>query len=599
MAAAPMALYNRRGIGIPPAGLPAALADPNQPLDNSPGGAAPIDPTTGLPSSVPPAGFDPSGGFTPSTLPGPAGAPVPAYNVPGATGNITGTTSPGQMTSQNRIYAATTGGDIMANIGSQMGYYGGLQEQYRQAADQAYQQLAKTPGYTPGEAGQINVDYSQFNTPESALQQRQLTPQEQAAITGDPNAPVSALQGGLDAEGKMLNQYQSGVGQQLQAYQGDLSGQVSNYGAGVGGAATDLGKGLTKAQGGFSKLDTAVNQPGLGFDPNATEKQLTDADVQEMKTAAGTRIGNQYQTAEDQLQRQAAAAGNTSPLAIAAANARLQSQEAADQGDAEVNADIAAKQAQFQRAQGIEAQREGAVQTQAGMQAGAATTEEAAAQAAAGLAGTQDIYAQEAIGQQGVNAANTYNQAALNQIGNYGQFSTNVAGQMAGQQYGAALTAEQEAQQRAQAIAQNRQATTADIQNTQYGQGTGSAQMTSQGAQAVGQARQQGLSQYRNYLTGQQGTSQTGAQTAQGQQIDAFKGTTSAMGGAAQTQEANKNAPTVGGQILGGVIGNLTRPPGGKEGDIVENPELRTIGEDGPELVVPIRPRYGERRKAA
>lgn len=511
---------------------------------------------------------------------------------------------------------------------SQLNYYDPLQQQAQGQAEGALSQLQAQPGYTPGQEAQINVDYGANKTSDADLNKQFLTSDEQSAITGDPSAAVTTMGQGVIGEGEQLNQYQANLGGQLAQYGSNLSGQVQNNAAGVGGAAADnatgvagastgLGTGLAGAQGKFSNLDTAVNNPALAFDPNNTEKQLTDADVQEMKTAAGTRIGNQYGSAEDTLERQAAAAGNTSPLALAAARSRLQTQEASDQGDAETNADIAARQAQEQQAAAIEAQREGAVNTATGYKANAATTEEAAAQAAAGLAGTQDIAAQENIGSQnlaaqenigqtGVGAANTLGAANVAASNTYGQFSTNTAGNIANQDYNAVNAADTAASQRAAQEATDRQATQANVSNTQYGQGMATQQATSGGAQTVGNADIAGRNAYLSGVTQQQGLAQQGGQAAVGQQQQALATQTSGLNSSTAARAGYENSGPgalgkAGSQILGDVIsGASSAAKFLDDGAIVTEPTVAVIGERRPEMVIPLTYQYGvNRRKAA
>ncbi len=508
---------------------------------------------------------------------------------------------------QNLIAAGAQ--QIGNEAGSELNYYGPRQTQQTGLADQAIANLGAAPGYTPGQAAQINTNYSQYNTSPDALSSEYLTPTEQQGTFGDPSVGAKVTDQGIANEGAQLN-----------AYGQDLSGQVSNFAnytgqgvtnldTGLATANTGLQTGLQGAQGKFSSLDSAVNNPGLAFDPNSTEKQITDAQVQEMKTAAGQRIGNQYQTAEDTLARNAAAAGNSSPLAIAAANARLQSQEASDQGNAETNADIAARQAQEQQAAAIEAQREASVNAQTGFKAGAATTEQSQAQQAAalagttavnsaGLAGTQGLAAAEATGQAGINAANQYGSAAI------GEQNT-----MTGQQYNADTTAEQESAARAAAIAGNRQATDTSINNTGYSQGTGSAQMTAGGAAKVGDAQIASKNQYISDTTGQEAAAQQGGQAAVGQQGSALQTETSGLTSNQAVQAGYKtNSPTVFGQVVQGITalagganqGAQAYKAVSAKGDVVTKPEVHMIAERGPEVVMPVGPgRYRPQRGVA
>jgi hypothetical protein len=494
---------------------------------------------------------------------------------------------------------------------SQLGYYGPLQVQAQQQEQAALQQLNQTPGYTPGEANQINVNYGQFNTPTAALQAGYLNPSEQAGIAGNPNAVENVMKSGVAGEGAMLNQYQANAGGQLDKYGTNLDTAASNYGTGVTGAVGSLGTGLSSAQGKFTGLDAAVANPGLAFNPGGKEKEITDAQVQQMTTNAGERIGAQYRTAEDTLQRQAAAAGNTSPEAEAAARARLMTQESSDQGTEESQAYIAALQAQQQQATSIEQQREQATQYQTGLQANASTTEEQAAQAAAALAGTQGIQGAEAVGQTNVNAANALGQAGLNLANQYGQFSTNTQADIANKQYGAAAAADTTSSARAAELAGNRQAVLNNVNNTQYAQGTGSAQLTSGGAQTTGNARIVGQGAYRQGVAQQQGLAQQGGQTAaQLQQTAAGTEGSLLNSGIGEAGNFKNQSPTFAGQAAGliGAIGTLGiksgggsggSDGGGAKGGVFTEPTELTIGEDGPEAVVPLTPRYRPNRKVS
>lgn len=581
MAAASYALPQYRPYPFDPNAVD-ANGNPIQPQDNS-GGAA----------------FNPQGSAPQDSTGSAIGGGNPVFGDPSATTIPSLNLDPNQdihdqfYDDQGQIQAGAQ--QINSEATNQLGYYGNRQATQAGLTDQALSDLKTTPGYTPQEASQINVDYGGNKTSQDDLGKQFLTSGEQAGIAGDPNAPVGVAGAGTAAEGAQLNAYGANVGNQLAAYQSNLGGQVQNYQQGVGGAVDSLGSGLDSAQDKFGKLDSAVSDPSLAFDPNSTEKQLSDADVQQMKTAAGTRIGNQYKTAQDQLQRNAAAAGNTSPLAIAAANARLQTQEASDQGDAETNADIAAKQAQYDRASGIEGQRYGETSATQGMKAGAATTEEQAAQAAAGLAGTQGISAAEAAGQAGIGASEAYNNTALSGIQNYGQTATSTAADMSKQNTAAATTAEEQAAQRAAALAANRQSTQSNVSNTEYGQGMQTQQATSQGAQATGNARIQGNQSYLQGVAGQGAQAQTGGATAVSQQLGAY-GT--------QTTGVNNSTAARANYEVGGTTNSATNQAAKiigalADGGVVDEPTVAKVGERGPELIVPIMPRYGERRKAA
>lgn len=538
----------------------------------------PLDPNG---NPLPPDALTPQNQDPNSPPAGPAGPP-PAAQPPGSIyGNPGGATLPPiqanayapleQQFQSNRNLINAQGSQLSNEAISAGGFYGSQLPALTGEQNQALSDLKTTPGYTPGESGQINTDYSKFNS----------SPADLAAIKGDPTQAQAKTEQGTAGEGAMLNQYQAGLGAQVGANATGVEGAAGKYGSGVGDAVSGLKSDISGSQN-FDQLNSAVNNPNLAFDPSATEKQLSDSDVQSMKTAAGQRIGSQYRGAEDKLEADAAQAGNTSPLALAAARSTLMRSEASDQGQAESNADIQARQAQFSRAQGIEGQREGATQTQAGMQATAGTTEEAARQAGATTAGVAGIGAAENVGGATLGAAEDVGAADINAANQYGEFSTNTQADIGKTNAAAANTADTEAS--------NRAATTTGMQ---YNQGTGSAQLTAGGAEAVGGARIAGEGAYRSGVAGQQQIAQTGGNEALQSQNATYGTEASGLNSSAAAQGNFAVAkPSFGDQLASGVAKALTTPPpvapGGAEGDIVTEPETRTIGEAGPEAVIPL-----------
>lgn len=573
------------------------MATAASPLQIDPVTGLPIDPATGQPiqqSQPNPLAATPQADAAPGSIYGsPQNATIPGINP--------NPEAPMQNRyTQNQDLINAQGTQINNEATYQMGYYGQKIPQYVGQEEQQLAQLAGQPGYTPGQQGQINVDYSQFNTSPEALAAQQGNPQAgvQASSTGQANEGAQLNAYGQNLSGEVGN-YQTGVMGAAGANATGVGGAADKYGTGVTGAVTGLKTGLEGAQN-FDTLNSAVNDKSLGFDPNSTEKQLSDADVQNMKTAAGTRIGNQYRTAEDTLERQAAEAGNTSPLAMAAARARLQTQEASDQGDAELNADIAAKQAQFGRAQGIENQRLGASQTQQGMRATAGTTEEAAAQAAAGLAGTAGISAAEDVGKAGLSAAENIGgtnlaaagqagQAGINAANAYGTKAIDTQTKMTDQDVAAKQAAD--AAEAARALQANQQA---------YQQGTGSAQLTSGGAQTVGNADIAGKAAARAGTANLAGFAQTGGNQAATQQNTAYGTQTSGLNSSAASQGNFINGkPSLGDTAAATAVKTGFGLLGAAKGDIVNEPQIRKIGERGPEMVIPLGGRYRKNMEVA
>jgi len=498
-----------------------------------------------------------------------------------------------QITSSNRNQISTTGNELEQQGANELNYYAPLQQDYTGAENEALNQLDQQPGYTPDQAGQIDVDYSQFNT----------SPDQWQDINNTLNT-------GTGNEGATLNAYQSQLGSTLGSYGQDLSGQLSNYQSwlgdqnqqyqsGVGGvlqsgsqdvdqSVSALGTGLQAAQSDFSGLNQAVSNPALNFDPNQTEQQLTPEQQQAIVTAAGTTVGNQFQSAEDQLRQSAAAQGNTSPEALAAMQQQLTTQAAETAGNTMTQAGIEAEQAGFQQAQAIEAQREGAVQTQAGLQATASTTEEAAAQAAAAQAGETGVSAQQYLTGEGLSGqeaigANTL--AATEQSGQAGlSTEENYGGQQLSslEQYYPAAVSEQNTITGQNLGQANLQA------NTQYAQGTGSQQLTSAGATNVGQTAISGMNNYRSGVAGQEAQAQQGGATAQQTELGAYGTQTSGINSATSTQSNYAvGKPSFGDDLTGLLAGKIAK------GGIVTEPGNYWVGEEGPEAVIPLKREAG------
>jgi hypothetical protein len=380
-------------------------------------------------------------------------------------------------------------------------YSGQYYNDYGQAkgdTQAALDTLQQTPGYTPDEASQINVDYGKYQTDPSAMQNRYLTSDEQQAIKGDPNAASTMA-------GDMSSAIYSTLG---------TTGQMAN--SALANEGTGIGQALTGEQ---ASLNKAVDPSQLGLSSQFTQNyQMTPQQQQDIVTAAGTTVGNRYRSAESDLARSAAADGNTSPVAIAAARQQLEDSSAAQAGDAMTQARIDASNAAA-----------GRLQTEEGMRLGSAQDIASREQQNASTIGQQAQQAITSLGEQGISEADTQRAAGLAGVEAGGQAAINTA------EYG-----DTAASQRAGEIAGQRTQTAADIQNTQYQQGVQTGSLTSQGAQTVGNARRQGQ---QSYISGEQGQEQMGQQ-GQEQNQQAQIGAYQAKTGAANTAEGIATAAT-------------------------------------------------------
>lgn len=572
----------------------------------------------GVPAS---AGFDPSqlsanGDTAVPPPPGNNGQNLPVGAAPPANDGAfqsgpggTGQTDYMKQANSNIQSIGERGNSLNDETGSQVQDYGNQESKYRNSADAAASDLQQTPGYNASESAQIGQDFGANKTGQVGYNDTFLTKDEQGGILGNtdaakgyynPDSLTNETNAGNAAGSDATSRYQAGLNGSFdpsklsmsQGYGDTLNGAVDSEGKAVGGALS------TEAAG----LNGAVDPSKLGMSSDyAKTEQLTPQQQQDMVTAAGTTVGNQSRTQQDEIARRAAADGNSSPAAIAAAMSRNKLQGDADAGDAMTKARIDASNAAAARAQSVENTRLGTEQDISGRQmSNAQTLGQQGTAAAENLAGTkigvgnamentrlganQDIAnrqmtAAQAGGQAGITQANTNTNRTL---------ATDTANQATGQNL--AHQADVEQSQREAALAAQRTGASATENASKFNQGNTTAQENSQGAQTTGNARIAGDTSYRNYLTSQQGAAQSGKQTATGQQIQNFgtqtQGTNAATATGSQAATAKAGQPTTGDKIIGGVTGAL----GGlasflEDGGIATEPTLAVVGENGPEEV--------------
>lgn len=506
-----------------------------------------------------------NGVVTPQPLPGSSAGP-PGTQPGGLSYQpLTDTNQTNQLYLQNRGLEAGLGEQILGQTGGQMNYYSGQQAGYQQAANTGYNQLAQNPGYTQAEAGQIDPNFNALVTPNSQFQNLQLTPQEQQNIVQNPYLGLQSSTQGTQALGQQLNAYQSNLGGAAQQAQSWLAGDP-NY-------QSSLGSTLGAESGAVNK---AAYNPSLGFDPNGTEKQLTDQNVSDISNLAATTAGDVYRGQEDQLKQGAIMQGNASPLAVAADQTAMGYQSAAAQGEAAAQARLGALGQQFGQASNIEQQRQAAAQNQAQTQIGAAAT-----LANTGLSTEQNL--EQTLLQRGQLAGGIGMQAA-EASGNAGlqagEFST-------AQNAGQAALADQMASQAGSEIAQNRQQTGEYGINTGYQQGMGAAEAGSGAAQSLGNARIAGQQNYLNYLTGEQQMAQQGTQNSLGAELGAY----GSMSGNLNNITAARGNYSIGAgaQNFGTQLGSSFANALFDEGGVVDSPTVGVAGESGPELAIPLR----------
>jgi hypothetical protein len=475
----------------------------------------------------------------------------------------------GDMLANAQGYAYTQGGELITNYGSLMAQQQQRAGQLGATGDSMYAFLQAHPGYTPEQAQAImnqgGLDALQWN--QGMADQNFLTGGEQTAMQGDPYAayrgyaqtgtvPQYDAQGNpiLDAQGNQVMQSQADYLNQLsRQYQGTVQGTYDT-------GATAINSGLGAMGAG---LDKAIDPTQLGLSGQFTQNyNWTPEDSQNIINAAGRNVGMQTAAIQDQLQRQANAAGANAPLALSAALARQRQTGDVASADAMTQAAIQAKQMGLSVQQVLEQMRLGTAQDVSNRRMQAATT-----------LGQSDIAAQEYLT---TGRANANLQTGLEQI--------NEQNTIAGKEADLTQSGEMAAQQRAQAMAQNRQQISQANQAAQFSRGSYVDQAESQRATQEATATRADQTQARQDVRNEEQTAYNESNSGMAGQLQAFSGVT----GAGQASDANAiraaQLPTSLDKVIGGAATALSA-----KGDIFNKPTKARIGESGPEIVIKLK----------
>lgn len=560
-------------------------------------------------------------------------------------------------------------GDLLSQyFGTQASQRAGYEQGAQQKSGDLYGQLEQNPGYSPDQANAILGNRGDGSNAYNDLLgvnygDNYLTPGEQSGISGNPYGPGNAYdpnilgdvnqsaynmsqgvaQGTQDQLSQGYNNLASGLGvannpnlQQSGRYGQTVSDVLSKTGNTVMGAANRSDLGMSSGFAG--QMNQAAYNPNLGMDQGyagqereaysnpalgitgqyAQQAGMTDQEVADAAAMGGQSVGAQTRASIQDLNRAAAAQGNSDPLAVAAMRSQMNDQGMVNTADATVQAQLAARAQQRQAATGVEQTRLGAQQFQTGAQMqgaqnventrlganqfqtqaqmaaaqGVESTRLGANQYQAGLqasAGTQ-------MGNMALGATNTAEQmrlaalqqqtgmqmSAAGQLGNYAQGNTMYTGQQNQQavnnyqQYGnqagmynqssaynAYANAEQQAAQRAAMMGTNRQSTSQSNQQNQYNRGFGVQSQLSGLQTGIADRSLQGQQAVRDYYTGQQQY-----QGQQGNQANANiltnraqtqQGVNAATAGSAAWELGNRANPSLGSKVAQGIIGGVIK----------------------------------------
>jgi hypothetical protein len=449
------------------------------------------------------------------------------------------------------------------------GYYDTNEKAYQQQADEAYQELRNEPGYSEAEAGGI------YGDPRAGFQY--YDPDQLSRDTGqgigDTANAATGYSGGLrvsaDRASAGVRGAATGGTEGLRRAAGSLGTGMrtaaDEYGADLGSAVDRMRPGMEAPandqlawQGGVynylkgeneggldeygNKLESATSRDRLGLSKNfATDYAFTDTDVQNMKDIAAQATAGQYRKMGDQARLRAAAQGNTSPAAMAAIEANLGAQGAAEAGDAATRAAMAANQERARRVQDIEGMRLGTERDISGRQtANAGNLYEGRTRGSQNLANMEMQGIESATGNRmatardlakyGYEAADSTGRARMDAAKTGGIYGYNAEQGGADLGYKAASDSgdyDYRASDQGNRAVMDATRYGSDIRlaNTRGNQATGQDLAT--GADAAGVARntriadtrRAGEADYRGYLTDAQKSAQAGGQATQGQRI--------------------------------------------------------------------------------
>lgn len=534
----------------------------------------------------------------------------------------------------DRTMAIQQGLGLQRDLQGYTGYQQGRANDYEGAANSAYGGIASGyGGYSDAEKGAVQqqgaLNAMQL-TPEQQ-QQNYLSGEEQQGISGDPYAPFRQL--GLDEA-----QIDDSTGQRGGNVRGALDMQDQGIDAGLNAAGTNVRNAIydNRAKQYQNLSDTAaltrdqqnqatsnvrgalnygedttrsyIDPAKLGLSPEyQRDYNVGERDLQNIRDKAGRAVGSQTAMDEERLMMDANAAGNTSPLALAAARAKLRQQGAVNSANAMSDAEIAAKRLQLDTSQQRENTRLGAEGNLANLGTGTELALGGRRSAAEQTLGSQGLSNEQQLGNATIGTQSTLGaaeQGAEQYLANQQQQAEQFKGgaRVGAEQtlgaaatdaekfktstnLGAGQTAEKAGSDRAAQIATNRQATSvgnqgADLARQQYAYGQTAANNTNFANQRRGDE-----AEYRNYLTGQGTQANQNAQVGNQQRLSAFGTQLGAQNAATGNAITNSKTPGMGEKIAGMLLA---------KGGAVSGPTKALVGEEGPELVIDLMPHYGD-----
>lgn len=486
------------------------------------------------------------------------------------------TTDPRKIAANQRGLVWGRGDVLNQQQIDQGNYAAGNAAAYQQPIDQiAAQYMAGQGGYTPEEAAGIRGDtssYSKYFNPEQSMGNVVQDQNTQFGILnnqqGEQKGAVSGLQTGLrGAIDPSALQQKSTMG--------------SEIGASVGAQKSELGGALDTESSG---LKSAIDPNKLSLSSDFTNHYLmTPEEQQNIVSSAGISAGLKDAQAVGDTERAARAAG-ASPLGVGAYRARMATQQAADAGDAMTSARVAASNAAAARQQTNESMRLGSQQDISGRQMTAAET--IGGQAASNINTVQEQ------GREADLATEQNRQAAQQYLTGAGLQAATTGGEAAIQN---AQTATGQTTQALQNAENQR------IQQGQFNTATGTNIAQAQdvaNSNRAGTVANTRINQQNTGIGIQQQSQQQqnqNAQNAYNRQLGVYGTQTSGSGQATNAGVQASQTPSTLDKVIGGIGGAVGALGALDDGAVIDQPTVATLGEQGPEAVVPLNQPWWKR----
>jgi len=463
-------------------------------------------------------------------------------------------------------------------------FYNQAQEQaarYGGQADEYFAQLMQNAGYSPQEAQQImrESETNGLKMGDEEFNSRFQTEGERGEIRGNPYGARDSFARDSGTTRDTFYDNNNKVSQTVNAAADDVLGSTNAYRKSLGDTANRYNGAVDQANfdvdpaysGRVSSLDSEAGRDLSLSDRYMEKRGWSEGDLDKVSGRAARQVGGAYASEVDAINRQAAASGNTNPMALAAARLRAARSGAVDQGDAIANAEAAGLNTAKLAEQDIEGTRLGAagqrIQTRAGLASDVEDRRFRGEEAGMGArfhAADATTAAERAANDAGFAGARYTGDLRTGAAERTREAATGLDERTAKTQADYERAGEQAASDRGTHLADTRATIAANTGQERFSRGAYANDASSGRARTVADARRADETAGRGYYAGQAGDWANRGQTALGQRTSAYSAGTAATQGAARgygnAYEAKQQRPGTFGKILGaatGILGGL------------------------------------------